>query len=450
MTWQQSREAIRAAVVAASNLPDTSVVWQETGTDGNWIAYPRIKLAISRNTPVGLPQEVLTWNADTATVRREVWGVSLVAVSIRVESERTSEALGAFFAPGDRIPKVLRTPEIAAILTAGRVSVISVSEFGPFVAPEANRELSAAAIEAVFQVNAPVDTTPEGGAWWFNQVQITGRLPERSFTVTAPEESEDDMASFTREFPMNGNTNFKLESAWSRITTENADNATAPMGGTTAVPMFYVRNRDGMEALATTPADGLRMELNKVFGGMGPGVWPIDANGGTTLIMPLPVFDSLEVEYTYDTNLPTFVPAMPWSFAMYVRSGLIERQPMPYRPRYIMQEGVMRADFVNGGNCWEDCSEMEYGSFGLDINGTVAGGLITRHVKMTVRGSLTTIETADGTGALVERFSRLDTLTRTPISRLSFFMGLGFGGASARPDGFFARLRNFVMRVDRL
>ena len=172
MTWQTAMQAIRQAVATAAGLALEAVEWQHSGRDGLWTEYPRIKLIPVGNQTRGIPQEKLTYDPVAAIMRRAVWSLDTFRVQLRIESDSTSLGDGAPFAPADRIGKVIRTPEVSAALEAANVSLHTLKEFGPFAATAENRELSVSVAEALFQVNVPVDTTPEGGVGWFNIVQV--------------------------------------------------------------------------------------------------------------------------------------------------------------------------------------------------------------------------------------------------------------------------------------
>jgi len=53
-----------------------------------------------------------------------------------------------------------------------------VDAFGPFTAVAENRELSVSVAMASFQVNVPVDTTPQQGTGYFTRVAIRREGPE--------------------------------------------------------------------------------------------------------------------------------------------------------------------------------------------------------------------------------------------------------------------------------
>lgn len=172
MTWQLAMQAIRQAVATAAGLALEAVEWQHTGRDGLWTGYPRIKLIPVGNQTRGIPQERYTYDPVAAIMRRAVWSLDTFRVQLRIESDSTSLGDGAPFAPADRIGKVIRTPDVSAALEAANVSLHTLKEFGPFAVTAENRELSVSVAEALFQVNIPVDTTPEGGVGWFNIVQV--------------------------------------------------------------------------------------------------------------------------------------------------------------------------------------------------------------------------------------------------------------------------------------
>lgn len=175
MTWQIAQNAIRQAIATAAGLSIESVMWSHMGSDGDWTGYPRIKLTPMGNRTMGIPEEWETFDPLTETMHRAVWSVDLFRVQIRIECESTGSGEGAPFSPADRLGKVIRTPAVSEGLHAASVALHTLGEFGPFQAIAENRELSVSIAEAVFQVNIPVDTTPEGGADWFNIVQVSTR-----------------------------------------------------------------------------------------------------------------------------------------------------------------------------------------------------------------------------------------------------------------------------------
>ena len=117
--------------------------------------------------------------ATPGYMRREVWSNDTIQVVIRIESERTSQGLGALFSPADRVTKVLRTPEVSEALEAASVAFQKIDAFGPFAVTAENRELSVSVAMALFQVNVPVDTTPPApGVGYFTRVQLRREAPE--------------------------------------------------------------------------------------------------------------------------------------------------------------------------------------------------------------------------------------------------------------------------------
>ena len=172
MTWETAVEAIRAAVVEASGLATERVVWTREGSDGTWIEYPRVKLTPVRSQGIGLPTVVHS-EAEDKTIIREVYSVHLLTVVVRIESIIEPRGLGAFYGPAGRLAKVIRTPEVSDALAAEGVAIMAFREFTTFQATDENREVSATLAEAVFQVNAPEDTTPQGGVGWFDTVEVT-------------------------------------------------------------------------------------------------------------------------------------------------------------------------------------------------------------------------------------------------------------------------------------
>jgi len=445
MTWEASEESIRDAVVNASGLPDTSVVWQHKSADGDWITYPRIKLTAVRNAPYGQPFEVHIQNTETGLVEREVWGVTLLTVTIRLETDRTAEGLGAFFSPGDRIPKVLRTPEVSEVLTAGSASLVAVRELASYTAPEANRELSAVVFEALFQINAPVDTTPAGGAGWFNTVRISSTNPTREFTSgPPPEESGDDMASIERIYPLTGTTDYMLDAAWAQAVSSNRRETSNMLGDGIAIPRFYVTGRSAYSAFRLT-AEGLRMEYNNTHG-LGDDVWPM-FDGGGCMVIPLPVHDSIVVDYTMDSNLPALAPV--GAFAMEIRAGIVEFN-LTGRPRFVFHHSVIRNSFVNGGDVTEEINEPDiFAAPVINIQASVASGMISRRGRLVIDGPFSSVQATTPPAALADRFTRIDPLLRTPVQRRAFVLGIGHSIAPP-PAGFYARLRALSVRVDRL
>jgi len=180
-------EAIKTAVATSAGLDTSRVEWAHTGRDGEWTEYPRVKLTPAGNRQFGLPEERHTWVEPTATepgyLRREVWSVDLFRVTARIECDATALGDGAPFGPADRFAKVIYTPGVSEALRAAGVALNTLGEFGPFAATAENRELSVSVAEMVFQVNAPVDTTPPGGVGWFNRVEINYEVKMPGFTV---------------------------------------------------------------------------------------------------------------------------------------------------------------------------------------------------------------------------------------------------------------------------
>lgn len=172
MTWQTVQTAIQQAIATAAGLPLSSVEWSHTGRDGEWTGYPRIKLTPMGNWTLGIPEERETFDPVAFVMRRAVWSVDLFRVQIRIECDSTAMGDGAPFSPADRLGKVIRTPDVTDALHGASVALQTLREFGPFQATAENRELSVSMAEALFQVNIPVDTTPEGGVDWFNIVQV--------------------------------------------------------------------------------------------------------------------------------------------------------------------------------------------------------------------------------------------------------------------------------------
>lgn len=175
MTHLDAKTAIRQAAATAAGVPLARVLWTQDSVEGAWSEFPRVKLSVPGSATPGIPFERTEWDAGAGILRVKVWSLFLVRVTFRIETDRAG-GFEAPFAPSDRVAKVLRTSTVSEALSAAGVSLVSVGEFGPFALDWGERELSATVAECLFQVNIPLDITPEGGADWFNRVQVRGTL----------------------------------------------------------------------------------------------------------------------------------------------------------------------------------------------------------------------------------------------------------------------------------
>lgn len=438
MTWAQVMGAIQTAVATAAGLSVDAVEWQHTGRDGVFTGYPRIKLIPVGNATFGLPEERHTWVPPVGNtpgyMRREVWSVDLLRVQVRIESDSTMMGDGGTFAPADRVSKVLRTPEVAAFLEAARVSLHSVKEFGPFLAVAENRELSASVAECLFQVNIPVDTTPQNGADWFNRVELHNRVddPERVSTVYVPPtpEVEDFMGDFSRTYPLTGAINFMVSDGWNLPgPIDNVRDTSGMLGDGTVAPRFFVTGRNALTACGLMAPNGLQLVFNQASALND--CWPT-LDGGAAIVIPLPVHDRIVVEFILDTNLQSLAPGGGYFFG--ARFGLVEfRSEAPgAMPRALVGGSLVRYNMAFAGNTMEEWGTEGVGS-NLDVSGTVSGGRIARRVKLVIDGIETRVETGDSNGT-VARQRRVDPYRRTYNQTRAFVLGLGHG-LSAAPAG---------------
>lgn len=438
MTWAQVMGAIQTAVAQAAGLSVLAVEWQHTGRDGSFMEYPRVKLIPAGNRTVGLPEERFTWvpavgNAP-AFMRREVWSVNLLRVQVRIESDSTMMGDGGLFSPADRMAKVLRTPAIGELLEASRVSLLSVNEFGPFQVTAENRELAASVAECLFQVNLPVDTTPENGADWFNRVELHNRVdnPERVSTVFVPEtpEVDDFMGDFTRTFPMTGAINYMVSDGWNLPgPIDNVRDTSGMLGDGTVAPRFFITGRNALTACGLVAPNGLRLVFNQASALND--CWPT-LDGGAAIVIPLPVHDRIVVEFILDTNLQSLAPGGGYFFG--ARFGLVEfRSEAPGgMPRALVGGSLVRYNMAFAGNTMEEWGTEGVGG-NLDVSATVSGGRIARRVKLVIDGVETRVESGDASGT-VSRQRRVDPYRRTYNQTRAFVLGLGHG-ISAAPVG---------------
>lgn len=175
MTHLDAKTAIRQAAATAAGVPLARSFWTQDPVENSWSEFPRVKLSVAGAGTSGIPFERHEWDAGAGILRVKMWSLFLVRVLIRIETDRAG-GFEAPFAPSDRIGKVLRSEGVSEALRAADVSLVSVGDFGPFALDWGERELSAMVAECVFQVNIPLDITPEGGADWFNRVQVRGTL----------------------------------------------------------------------------------------------------------------------------------------------------------------------------------------------------------------------------------------------------------------------------------
>ncbi len=176
MTWQETRNAIRAAVSFASRLPLEQVRWGDESTGGEWAIFPRVRLFPAGMRVYGLAETRYQWDDTNDLLRAQVFSVDLVRIRLQVECERVSDGSGALAQPAARIAKILRTNEVDELLRAGAATLQGVNEFGAVDVEIDNRDLSVSVVEIILQVNNPEDITPENGVDWFNRVEIRGTV----------------------------------------------------------------------------------------------------------------------------------------------------------------------------------------------------------------------------------------------------------------------------------
>ncbi len=175
MSYSAVKTAISEAVAYAAGVPAARVLWGHTNADGEWTEFPRVKLRASGRATVGLPYSRNEWDSGLGIMRVVMYSMTLIRVTVQYESER-ADGSESMLNPSDRIGKALRSERVRELLTAASVGLQSVGDFGSTPLNWFERELDAAVSECVFQVALPLDLTPEGGADWFNRVQVRGTV----------------------------------------------------------------------------------------------------------------------------------------------------------------------------------------------------------------------------------------------------------------------------------
>ena len=202
MNWQTLREAIRDAVVAATGLPDTDVVWQGTREATGWHSWPNAtglppaiaELSLRQLGAMGW-DEVRKTYSDSPSPNRTVAlvGNRRLQLAVRIESQRQDDGQDAVGALSGLLRTRVYRPSILAALHAAGLAVATVRDTieRDFV-DDQDRTISVGITEILIFAAENDSDAPETGEGWIDAARVASEDgAEVELDVIAPDGAED-------------------------------------------------------------------------------------------------------------------------------------------------------------------------------------------------------------------------------------------------------------------
>lgn len=188
MNWGTIKEAIRQAVISATELEDGRVQWVNNPSAGTWRNSPLVDLVLGVPQAVGVDEIRSVYDEEADKLVRTVEGPRQFMVSVRIEAESqldTEESVGQL--ASDLRTRMRRPSLLAALRLAG----VSLARMEPTIGQDflADDRMVSLSITDMLFLSAETDTDTTDPGDYIQTAEVSSEsLGVPPFQVTISEE----------------------------------------------------------------------------------------------------------------------------------------------------------------------------------------------------------------------------------------------------------------------